>query len=118
MYPLQHGASDAQEQELSSTLLALSNKEGVISLTVMGTPTEKQAHWLRNEKEQKFQLQIENPKDLWTLVTTTTVSDLIHFGIYLFHQGVSVAVMFTRHCFDKFCNFVSVWMMRQNDHAH
>lgn len=106
------------EQELSDKLVSMSKAETTVSLTVMGTPTERQNLWLKNENEQKFHLQIEHPKDFWTLVTTTTVADVFQFGMYLFHQSVHFLGAFAWHCFSTVRNSVSGWIQSPSHQGH
>jgi hypothetical protein len=118
LYPLQLGSSDAMEEELSNMLVSISKTGATVSLTVMGTPTERQNMWLKNENEHKFHSSMDQPKDLWTLVTTTTVADVFHFGIYLFYQSVHFLGSFAWYCFDTVRNRVAGRMQSPSQQGH
>jgi len=98
LYPLPSYTTEAdrefQEQELSQKLIELSsssspaNTSTAALLLVVGTPSQTQHDWLENEERERQRQQLrerttEQPKDLWTVVTTATVQDVVRWGKYI-----------------------------------
>lgn len=87
MYSLNtvESSSDDAKQELSQTLVQLS-VGAMPSLVVMGTPSQTQDDWLASE--QKYQQLTHDDRDILTILTTVTVSDVVQFTMYIVQQSI------------------------------
>ena len=94
---------EEKERELSQKLLEISSSSSTPSLLVVGTPTQTQNDWLENEERERQRQQLRERtehKDLWTVVTTLTVQDIVRFGRYVLLYSFHFTLGVVRGCWD------------------
>lgn len=105
------------EQELSERLIELSsnnNNNNTVtappSLLVVGTPHRQQHEWLSNEQKQQQQQRLQqqrnvganssdtNSKDLWTVLTTVTVVDVVRLCWWVTTSSIQWSMQCISYC--------------------